>query len=66
MVASLYPKEVSGRRFQKGDLADWTNTASFLFVETEGMRKEESTLTGWAPADTWEKQGVEPIWLRYP
>ena len=37
MVASLYPKEVPGRRFQKGDLADWTNTASFLFVETEGM-----------------------------
>jgi hypothetical protein len=29
------------------------------------MRKEKSSLTGWAPADSGEKQGFEPIWLQY-
>ena len=34
--------------------------------QSSKMRKEESSLTGWAPEDSWKKQAFEPIWLQNP
>jgi hypothetical protein len=35
-------------------------------LRKEEIRKEESSLTGWAPEDSWKKQAFEPIWLQNP